>query len=163
MKVTSFGFAGSATSITQTEFDSFTFGSPKPGTFTAPRSVCRSTPAADSALGKPKAGKSRPVSLACLAFGARNRLVLEHADVGDVELAAVGRKRQRERQPADPDRRLYLPGFCVDYSDPEIRLVDRIENSPGRIQRQIAGVAVVEALLVQVDRRAGARCSTRRG
>ncbi len=47
-----------------TEFDSGTFGSPSPGTWTSPCSVWRVTPSLDSFEGKPKAGKGSPVSLA---------------------------------------------------------------------------------------------------
>src|ERR1039458_1698739 len=45
MKDCNFGVAGAETSTTLTELDSRAFGSPRPGTFTGPRTVARSTPA----------------------------------------------------------------------------------------------------------------------
>ena len=65
MKLSTFGAVGVETSTTLTELDSRTFGSPRPGTLTGPRSVARSAPATASALGNPKAGKGSPVALAC--------------------------------------------------------------------------------------------------
>ena len=63
MKASTFAAAGVETSITATELDSRTLGSPRPGMAPVPRSA--------SALGNPNAGNGSPVSRARLGSAPR--------------------------------------------------------------------------------------------
>ena len=101
--------------------------------------------------GKAKRGEIQSGFFRLPRIGARYGMVLEHSDVRDVKSSMVGGKRHCERQPANTDRGQNLAGFCIDYSHPKIRLVQDIEDSAGRVERQIARIAVHKALLVQVD------------
>ena len=84
-------------------------------------------------------------------IGSGDGPVFEHAEVSDVELAPVGRKRQRKGQPANPHRRQHLPRPGVDRHHAKIRLVHGVEDIALGVERQVAGVAVVKAALVEVD------------
>ena len=149
--VTNLGAAGVETSITATELASRTLGSPKPGTRTVPRAVARSAPETASALGKPKAGKGSPVAVAWCGIGARDGLVFEQTDIGDVERAAVRREGEGEGQASGFDGRDYLARMGVDHRDAEVSLIHHVEEVVFGIERQISGIAVGVAGGIEVD------------
>ena len=83
--------------------------------------------------------------------GARYGLVLEHSEVGDVELLAVGRQGQSEGEAAHLYKFQDLAGFGVDDHHPEVGLIHRVENPALGVECESPGIAVVETLLVEVD------------
>ena len=125
------GFTGFDTSTTASEFDSGTFGSPSPGTSTAPFAVSRRAPLRASSDGNPKAGNGSPVSTACFCDRAGQRAILEHADVRDVGFPPVGRKRDRKRQAAQAQRPQDPP--LAWYRSPPAG------SWPGRARRAVRG------------------------
>jgi hypothetical protein len=77
---------------------------------------------------------------------------LEHPEIGDVEKFPVGRESQGKGEPADAHRGRHLPGASVDHGDPEIGLVDCIKDAAFGIESQVARVAVVISILIEIDR-----------
>ena len=87
-------------------------------------------PLTASALGKPKAGKANPgVALLLRRSAPGNRLIFEHPDVRDVQLPAVRRKRDRERQAAHLDGRDHLARPGIDHRDAEVRLIHHVKGT----------------------------------
>ena len=79
------------------------------------------------------------------------RLVLEHSEIGDVQLLTIGRQRQCKRQTPHLDVGDRLARFDVDGGHPEIGLIDGVEDAAVGVQGQVARKAVVVTGLVEVD------------
>ena len=99
--------------MTQTEFDSRTFGIAQRRHVHRPRlGHALRAPFRLSGEGNPNAGKGKSGSFCIGGIDARQRLVLKYARVGHIGGVAVGRERNRKRHPADTDRRNTAPFFA---------------------------------------------------
>ena len=128
------------------EFDSLTFGSPRPGTCDlaasrSPASRRRPPPA----TGNRTRETAVPFPSRCFRSAPGTRLVFEHPDVGDVGALPVRRKRHRKRQPAQPQDASDCAAVGIDCHQSEIRLIEHVEQPAVGIEGQVAGEAVVRS------------------
>src|SRR5262249_38628386 len=84
-------------------------------------------------------------------IGARNRFVLEHADVGDVRAAPVRRQRERERQAPKLQRSRDPALGEVDSNHAGIGLIEDVEQPALLIESEISRETIVLAILIQIE------------
>ena len=101
--------------------------------------------------GESECREGQPGGASLFGVGAGDGLVLEHAEIGDVEFPPVGGERNGKGEAAHPYRGGDLAGAGVDDGHAKVRLVHDVEHSALGIEGQVAGVAVVEAGLIEVD------------
>ena len=91
-------------------------------------------------------GRVLEAGLRPLLVGARNLAVLEHSDVGDVDLRFVGRQGDAEGIAAHCNVVNDLPCNGVDDDQPEMRLIHGIETRAVPVEHHIPDIAESEVL-----------------
>ncbi len=105
--------------------------------------------------GKTEGGEGEAGGARQFGIGAGDGLVFEHAEVGDVEFTAGGGKSHGEGETADFDGSDYKAGAGIDDGDAEVGLIDDEEEIAFGIEREVTGVAICVAGLVEIDHAAG--------
>ncbi len=84
-------------------------------------------------------------------IGSGKHLIFEHPEVCDVELPSSGRPGHGKGKPSDFYGGDHLTRARVNGCDPEVGLVHHVEQAAFRVEREISGVTICIAILIQVD------------